>query len=167
MCSLNFSESSGRTGVTARRWHLALTTVFLQRSVPLILIGYLRRRRRNKSSSPCLNCIDWLSVSSLPPLHPAPPTPFLPTVHLSVKCHVSAAGQSSSAGTPEARPPPALWLDRCDKKGRLLLWKPAKVQWRPPPLWCLPNQLLLVRTVQWACHALSLFFKWRVAGGVS
>lgn len=109
MCSLHFLESSGRTVVTAWRWHCAGSVIFLraflvQWGEPLILTVDHWWRRRDKSSSSYLNCIDWLPVSSHPPLHPPHRSP------------VSQAGQSNSAGKPETLPTPALWLDRCEKK---------------------------------------------------
>lgn len=76
MCSLHFLESSGRTVVTAWRWPASVRRAFsVRRREPRILIGYLGWRRRDKSSSSYLNCIDWLPVSSHPPLN-LPPTPL-------------------------------------------------------------------------------------------
>lgn len=125
---------------------------------PLILIGYLGCRRRDKSSSSFLNCIDWQPVSSHPLWNPPLPTPFLPTVHLSVKVHIFYRWSIEIAGKPEALPPPALWLDRCDKKGRLLTWKPAMLSWHPPHHIVFPNQWAGVKnSLVGRCHVLFLW----------
>lgn len=108
MCSLHFLESSGRTVVTARRRHPADGD---QCDEPIgaltwTLIGCPGGGRRDKSSSSDLNCIDWPS---------APPPPS----------HRSPVSQTSRFRVKFCRaPPPALWLDTCDEKGRLLSWKP-------------------------------------------
>lgn len=105
------------------------TSHLVQRGGPLILTVDHRWRRRDKSSSSYLNCIDWLPVSSHPPLHPPHRSP------------VSQAGQSNSAGKPETLPTPALWLDRCEKKEAVVVETCHVGMTTPPtPPPCFANQ---------------------------
>lgn len=130
MCSLHFLESSGRTVVTARRWHRAGSVMFqwafLVQVDPWSSCGSLVKEAGQDVV--LLSKLHRLTARLLPPSF-TPTSPFT--------CQSGWPIEFSR----EARPSLRLLFGWIGVRGRrLLLWKLATLEWQPPtPPLCFAN----------------------------